>query len=252
MTLKNMDNDLIKLLEGSGFTPKEAQVYLALLELGKGDVTDIAKLSGLKRSIIYVLLEGLIKRNYISELPNQKINTYQAVDPSFILNQLKTATRNFSEMLPFFRTLRNKGQRRPKITYYENKESIWKIYESINLASEAFFMSSYERIEKYFPGATQKWIDDYLKRRIHVKGRHLVPNSPFELDAIKKISITGQEVRYLPKIESFDMDFSLYDNKLAITSLEDEPFIVVIESESLVNSIRPIFEIAWEKGKEIK
>ncbi len=247
-----MDADLIKLLESSGFTPKEAQVYMALLELGRGDVTDISKLSGLKRSIIYVLLEGLIMRGYISELPNQKINTYQAVDPSFILNQLKTTTRNFSEMLPFFQTLRNKGQRRPKITYYENKESIWKIYESINLASEAFFMSSYERIEKHFPGATQKWIDDYQKRRISVKGRHLVPNSPFELDAIKKISITGQEVRYLPEVESFDMDFSLYDNKLALTSLEDEPFIVVIESESLVNSIRPIFEIAWGKGKKIK
>jgi len=29
------------------------------------------------------------------------------------------------------------------------------------------------------------------------------------------------------------------------------PFIVVIESEELAKSIRPIFEIAWAKGKEI-
>jgi sugar-specific transcriptional regulator TrmB len=246
-----MDNDLVKLLESSGFTEKEARVYLALLELGKGDVSDISKIADLKRSIIYVLLEGLVKRGYISELPNQKINTYQAIDPSFILGQLKSVTKNFSEMLPIFRTLHNKGKKRPKITYYENKESIWKIYESINLVPEAFFVSSYERIEKHFPGSVDKWVGDYKKRLIPVKGKHLIPNNPFELDVAKKLSGVDQDVRYLPETKEFNMDFSLYENKLAITSLEDEPFIVVIESQELVNSIRPIFEIAWKSGKEI-
>lgn len=247
-----MDNDLIKLLENTGFTEKEAKVYLALLELGKGDVSDIAKITELKRSIIYVLLEGLTKRGYVSELPNQKINTYQAVDPSFILNELKITTKNFSEMLPMFRTLHNKGKKRPKITYYEDKENIWKIYESINLVPEAFFISSYERIDKHFPGSLDKWVQDYKKKIIPVKGKHLVPDNSFELQAGKKLSENGQQARYLPGVNSFNMDFSLYENKLAITSLEDEPFIVVIKSEELVKSIRPFFEIAWKNGKEIK
>lgn len=247
-----MDINLIKLLENTGFTEKEARVYLALLELGKGDVSDIAKASDLKRSIIYVLLEGLMKRGYVSELPNQKINTYQAIDPSIILGQLKSVTKNFSEMLPIFRTLHNKGGKRPKITYYENKESIWKIYESINLVPEAFFISSYERISKHFPGSLDKWVEDYKKKIIPVQGRHLVPNNSFELDVAKKLLSVNQEVRYLPDAKEFNMDFTLYENKLAITSLEDEPFIVVIESQELVNSIRPIFEIAWKNGREIK
>lgn len=246
-----MDQDLIKLLENTGFTEKEARVYLALLELGKGDVSDIAKISELKRSIIYVLLEGLIKRGHVSELPNQKINTYQAVDPSFILSQLKTTTRNFSEMLPILRTLHNKGIGRPKITYHENKENIWKIYESINFAPEAFFISSYEKIDNLFPGALDKWVNDYKEDLIPVKGKHLLVNNEFELKAGKKIAQCGQQVRYLPNIKNSAMDFSLWENKLAITSLEDEPFIVVIESESLVKSLLPIFEIAWKNGEEI-
>ena len=245
-----MDTDLIKLLEDTGFTEKEARVYLALLELGKGDVSDIAKASNLKRSIIYVLLEGLIKRGYVSELPNQKINTYQAIDPSVILGQLKSVTKNFSEMLPILRTLRNKGGKRPKITYYENKESIWSIYESINLAEDAFFISSYKRIEKHFPGACEKWVTNYKKDIIPVQGKHLVANNEFDLQIGKEFKAIGQQVKYLPGSD-FNMDFTLYENKLAITSLEDEPFIVVIESQELVNSIRPIFEIAWKSGREV-
>jgi len=196
-------------------------------------------------------LEGLIKRGYVSELPNMKINTYQAVDPSFILNQLKLTTRNFSEMLPILRTLHNKGGKRPKITYLETKEGIWKLYQEINQSKEAFFISSYARLDKIFPGAIEEWIDAYKKGAIPLKARHLVANNKFDIDIMAQFKKIGQEVKYLPNISELNMDFTLYKNKLAITSLEDEPFIVVIESEALINSMRPIFEIAWKSGKEI-
>lgn len=246
-----MDTGLAKLLEQSGFTEKEAKVYLALLELGKGDVSDIAKIAELKRSIIYVLLEGLMKRGYASELPNMKINTYQAADPSVILNRLKTTTRNFSEMITFLQTLHNKGKKRPKITYHETKEGIWNVYQEMNQSKEAFFISSYEKINRVFPGAIEEWINLYKRGIIPLKAKHLVANNPFDLDVMRKFSRISQEVRYLPEIKEFNMDFTIFKNKLAITSLEDNPFIVVIESESLINSIRSIFEIAWKSGKEI-
>lgn len=247
-----MDSGLLKLLEKTGFTEKEARVYLALLELGKGDVSDIAKTTDLKRSIIYVLLEGLIKRGYASELPNQKINTYQAVDPSIILSQLKSVTKNFSEMLPIFRTLHNKGKDRPKITYHETLEGIWNIYEEMNQSDKAFFISSYENIDKHFPNAIAEWVKAYEKKLIPLRGKHLIANDKFDLEVMRKFSKINQEARYLPEIKKFDMDFTIYKNKLAITSFDNEPFIVVIESKSLVESIRPIFEIAWDNGKEIK
>ncbi len=248
-----MDQDLVKLLEQTGFTQKEAEVYLALLELGQGNVTEISKVTGLKRSIIYVLLEGLIKRGYANEVPNKKINTYHALDPSVILTQLRTTTKNFSEMLPMLRTLHNKGKVRPKIIYHETKEGILNVYKEMNEAKDAFFISSYEKIDKVFPKVIDEWINNYRKGLINLqRGRHLVSNNEFNREIMRKFKELNQEVRYLPDVKDFSMDFTLYDNKLDITSLEEEPFIVVIESESLVNSIKPIFEIAWKSGKEIK
>jgi sugar-specific transcriptional regulator TrmB len=245
-----MDLDLIKLLEQTGFTEKEARVYLALLELGQGDVSDIAKLSNLKRSIIYVLLEGLAKRDYVSELPNKKINTFQALDPSLILRQIQTTAKNFSELLPLFKTLHNKGKNRPKITYYESREGIWKIYEEMAITDNPFYISSYSSLEKYFPNAIQTWIDADKEKAIP-DGYHLIPNNPENIAVGKRFKEAHQRVRVLPNTDDFDMDFTVFGNKLAITSLEDEPFIVVIESESLIKSIRPIFEIAWKSGKEV-
>ena len=247
-----MDSDLLKLLEKTGFTEKEARVYLALLAIGQADVSDIAKKSSLKRSIIYVLLEGLIKRGYVSKVLNKKINTYQATDPSIILSQLKSVTKDFSDMIPIFKTLHNKGKNRPKITYIETKDGVWNTFEEINQTKEALFITSYERVEKHFPGAINEWVKHVKKGLIKVKGKHLVANNKFDLDAVKKFKQIGQDVKFLENVSDFNMDFALYENKLAITSLEENPFAVIIESADLVKSIKPIFEIAWGQGKEIK
>ncbi|MDD5031552.1 MAG: helix-turn-helix domain-containing protein [Patescibacteria group bacterium] len=247
-----MDETLLKLLEQSGFTEKEAGVYLALLELGQGKVNEIAKKTELKRSIIYVILESLIKRGYVSEIPNKKINTYQATDPSIILTKLQITAKNFFEMLPLLRTLSSKGKKRPKITYHETKEGIWNTYEEISRTTTPFFITSHTRIKKHFSDGVDKWLSGLTKGIHRYKSKNLVPETGEEIEIGKEFLKLGQKVRVLPELKGMNMDFAIYNNKLAITSLEDDPFIVIIESEELVKSMRPIFEIAWQKGKEIR
>jgi sugar-specific transcriptional regulator TrmB len=247
-----MDEHLLKLLEQANFTEKEAQVYLALLELGKGTVTDIAKITELKRSIIYVILEGLIKRGFASTIPGKKINIYQAGDASLILNQLSVLTKNFSEMLPVFNTLSKKGKRKPKITYHESREGILKVYEESSHAKESFYITSYVRMNRFLPGAFQNWLKGLKKGIYKFKSLNLVPENEEEIRLAKEMIKEGQKARTLSELNDMRMDFALFDNKLAITSLEEEPFIVEIESEEIVKSMKPIFDIAWQKGKQIK
>ena len=53
-------------LEKLGFSPKEADVYISLLELGSAVVSDVAKKAGINRSTAYVLLESLEKKGFVS------------------------------------------------------------------------------------------------------------------------------------------------------------------------------------------
>lgn len=247
-----MDKDLLKLLEDTGFTGKESQVYLALLELSQGNVTDISKITELKRSIIYVILEGLVKRGYVSEIPDKKINNYQATDPSVILRQLQTTAKNFSEMLSFFQTLHNKGKKRPKISYYETKDGIWNIYEEMSRTKKPFFISSYSSIKKYFPRAIEKWIQEDRKSELAENGQHLVPNNPEDIAIGTEFKKANQKVKVLQNIKELKLDFTVFGNKLAITSFENNPFIVVMESEELAKSVRALFEIIWQSAEELK
>jgi sugar-specific transcriptional regulator TrmB len=247
-----MDNEIITLIKQAGFTEKEARIYLALLELGQADVTDIAKKATLKRSIVYVIIDELIEKGYASMLPNRRINTYQAIDPGVILTQLKSVAKNLAEMLPYLRSLQNKSGACPKIHFIDTLEGITKVYEEMNEYDNQFFISSYCRIEEVFPGTIADWIYKYKKKIFkQFISRHLVPDNSGEREIAKEFSRIGQDVRFSKELIGMKMDFSIYGNKLGITSLEEKPFIVVIESGSLVNSLMPIFEMAWRNGKKI-
>lgn len=247
-----MDIELIKLFQQAGFTEKEARVYLALLELGKGDVTEIAKHAELKRSIVYVIVDELIEKGYVTKLPNLKINTYQAIDPAVIHGQIKTVSKHLFQMLPYLRSLQSKGNKKPKIHYLDSKEGFWKIYEEMSQYKTAWFISSYSRVEKHLPGSVDKWVGNHKKGAYPLKSKSLVPDTPEEIKEARKFLEAHQEVRVLPEIKNISMDFALYGNKLAITILEENPFLIIIESQDLVDSLVPIFEIAWKAGKEIK
>ena len=54
-----------QVLENLGLSEKEAEIYLALLELGTGTVVEVAKKSGVKRPTAYLVLDELKKMGYI-------------------------------------------------------------------------------------------------------------------------------------------------------------------------------------------
>src|SRR3989338_11631919 len=81
--MQNENLDIKKSLEYIGFSKKEVLVYLALLELGQGTVTEISRKAGINRPTGYHILSSLEakelvklsgkepKQEYIAESPDQ-------------------------------------------------------------------------------------------------------------------------------------------------------------------------------------
>ncbi len=249
----SQDTILLQLLNNAGLDDKESRVYLALLEVGQTTVQDIAKISGLKRPIIYVVLEGLIEKGFASVIPNKKIKTYQAIDPGAISAQMQTAAKNFSEMLPIFKTLANRGSQKPKISYFDTKEGIQKTYDEINRQKNAVFVASIARLDQYFPGSSTSWMKSYKSGFNKLASRTIIPDHPEDLRIAKDfLRITDKvRIKTLAVFDKCDMDIAVYGNKLAITTFEDNPFLVVIESKTVPSFFLPIFEILWKSAKEV-
>ena len=92
---QNLNNALLSM----GFSEKEANVYLALLELGKGAVSNIARKAGLNRTTGYHILDSLAGKGLVSISGKEPLQEYVAESPEKITQLLKAKFDEYEKYL---------------------------------------------------------------------------------------------------------------------------------------------------------
>ncbi|PLX26777.1 hypothetical protein C0583_05775 [Candidatus Parcubacteria bacterium] len=245
-----MDEQILKLLNDSGLNEKEALVYLALLENGECKISEISDITKLKRTGLYVIIEDLIKKGLVAKAPNSKVHTFSASDPSMILNHLNVTTKYFGEMLPLLKRMgQKKNNESSMIKYYDSTEGILRVFNEMAKAKKVSYLASYSAIEKKFPGIFDKWHKEYKMLRNPQNSRYLIPCNEAERPEIKGVIETDKPVRCMDGLNGLEINFVLYDNKFGLTSLGEDMYSVVFESEAIVSAINLIYELLWKQAK---
>jgi sugar-specific transcriptional regulator TrmB len=247
-----MDTSLLRTLTDFGLNDKEARVYLALLELGEGNVSQIASKTGLKRAITYIVMERLMKQGYASRTGRGKVLRFTAADPLQLFTSEQTRLTNFKFMLPLMRSLYNTPKAKPRFNYFEGKAAILTVYSEISRYPTAKFISSIDRLNSFVPEEVERWLTEYQHENQNHQSMHLLTDTSADRIFANNITEHDQQFRLLPKGMLMDMDFSIYGEKVAITSIGDPLFVVVIESQALANSITALFNLLWQTARPVR
>ena len=123
-----MKEQLIKiqnLLKRAGFLDKEITIYLTLLEMGRGVVSEISRKAGVNRTTGYVILDSLSNKGLVSISGKEPKQEFMAEPPENLAQYLdseiekqKTISSELTELLPEMSSLYKKGDR-PKVRFYE-------------------------------------------------------------------------------------------------------------------------------------
>ena len=164
-----MDPHLEEKLINYGLSPKEARVYLTLLEIGTSLVTDVAKKANIKRSTSYVILESLSKNGLVSITERKNIRLYTPAPPERIILNLENHAKKYVELvgsakliLPELKSIYSGSGPKPKIQFFEGTEGIKTAYEDTLTSKEtirayASIENMHSTLPDYFP--------EYYKRR---------------------------------------------------------------------------------------
>lgn len=248
-----LDKNLIGVFREVGLDGKAARAYLALLELGKGTATEIAARAELKRSNVYYILDELQGKGYVHEVLGEKIKKFSATDPSKIFYAIQTATEELRFMLPVIKALQNKGKAKPRIEYFEGKDailSVFRLYERSERKESVRYLTSIKRLKTFIPEEVTRWVARYQDKRISHRSKTLIGNAEEDKSWGREVAKTGVAIRVMPKNSHMDMDFSITETILGITSF-DPLFVVVIHSEQIARSAVQLFDLAWQMGKGI-
>lgn len=237
------------ILERTGFGDKEIAIYLALLKLGHGTVSEITRVANVSRTYGYMILDSLSARGLASVSGKEPKQEYIAESPNKLFKYLegeleiqKKLLGQVKELLPDLVVLHN-VENRPKIRFYEGIEGIKEVYEdTLTTKGELMGFASYEELHHAMP----HYFPDYYERRAKkgIFGRGIITDTPEGRVRSRLNDKEAREIRFVPKEYYFFPEIDIYDDKIMIASWR-EKLGIIIESGEIADAMKKIFKLAW-------
>jgi len=251
------NSELKKLLLEMDFSAKEADVYLATLALGRGTASKIARAAHVQRTTVYEILSSLFNKGLVTLSGREPKQEYVAESPDMLkehlANEVKQKRKELKQaelnLIPQLKSMHNLANR-PKVSFYEGREGLEKVYEDTLTSHEpirayASVGDMHVGLPGYFPG--------YYKRRSG-KGiaiRAIIPNTEAGVERKSFDKSELRETALVPR-ESFlfSPEINIYDNKVMIASWR-EKLGIIIESQEIADAMKKVFELAWAEAKRL-
>jgi predicted transcriptional regulator len=239
-----------------GLTKGEARVYLALLK-GSSAKSEIIKNSGVSSSIVYEILEKLMKKGLASYTVVEGKKKFYASNPEKLFDliederkRVENLSKDANRMITFLKQIT-----KDKVLFantYKNSDGLKAMLKEIEDEIKrgeikewlAMGVTSYKN--ESFNSLWLKWHKNFRARH-NIKARFLFceKGSKYYND-LKKISLS--EVRYLTSIPLSCI--TVAGGSSLIMKYANYPYFLHIKDADVANTIREIFNFLWNIAKE--
>src|SRR3989338_3668216 len=239
-----------------GLSKNEAKIYLALLELGKGTVSEITRKANLNRTTGYDVLDGLVAKGLASVSGKEPKQEYIAESPDKIeallkreVNATEEHLKEIKNILPELKSLHNVAGR-PKVRFYEGKQGLIEVYEDTLTSTETIrAYATVDDMHRALPGYFPKYYKRRASKGIHI--RAIVPATPIGRERALHDKDEFRETAFVPSDKYyFSPEINIYDNKVMIASWREQ-LGIIIESAEIADAMKKIYELAWAEAKRL-
>lgn len=249
------DERLPLALRAIGLSQKEAAIYLAALRLGESTLTQINREAKLKWTITHNLTQGLVLRGFLSEISKGKRKAYAAVHPRRILQVAELNRNQVEELMPELVALHYGQAKKPRAQLYEGMEGVRRAYqeiiEAVREKKEVLWMSDIESVEREFPKALLEYVQTIHALNRPAARELIQKNSVGEkyIAALQEKKILSTDARFLPEgLPITNADQALVGNRLYQFVLGENIFVSILESDTIADTQRNIFEYLWAQA----
>ena len=219
---------------------------MALSELGRATVLEIARKSKLNRVSLYYILEKMKERGLLTTLTEKNTTYFVPTDPRLMAERAKQHARDLEASVTEFKALLNKTGHLPQVRFFEGLDGIKAVYEdTLHARTEILSYANSEDVRKYWPEYDAEYVARRAQKKIWLRG--LAPDDAEGRRVKSEDPLFHRELRLVDRKKlPFNNEVNIYDDKVAFVSFAGEPFGVIIESKEMAGTQRSIFEMAWQ------
>jgi len=242
--------DLDQELKNIGLNGSEINVYLYLLEQGLSSPAQIAK--GVKsiRTNTYNVLQSLRDKGLIEREARGKRFFYVANDPTSLLVGLERRKQAVEKLLPDLRALYKKERNKPTTKYYYGIREIKDIFSQIENADEILFIISTEKLFAADPHFFKKFRQEVVAQGIFVRDILTRGAGATVAKETKEVMRGYYDYRFLPKKHrDLPTGIRIWNDTVALVTLEEPMFGMVLKDAFMSQTFRVIFETLWASAE---
>lgn len=233
-------------LKRAGLTGNESKVYLELLKRGELNGSELAKKTGLDRSLTYTILNNLVEKGLASYVVKQKKRIFRATDPKNLVTPIEARLDDIKALIPELKEMEKLSSVPQAVRVYEGREGLKVLFEEFWCAGELLFFGGTGRSYDVL-----KWEMSHLEKKI-MKVRFPIRGLINVRDQDHKMTdIPSAEIRFLEDVES-DATTTIFGDTVAIHVLLEKPFVVIITNPIINQGYRNYFEFMWKHAKKRK
>jgi sugar-specific transcriptional regulator TrmB len=250
-----------KILERLGLTRGESKTYMSLLKLGSSTTGPIAKESQVSRSKLYIILDKLEKKGFVSHVEKDNMTYFQAVEPAKIKdyladrqNELKNLENELDKFLPKLETLYGKFGGAQQVTIYQGLTGLKAAHEHTYLKLKKGDEYCYFGVPAYQPEEQHSyWMGDH-ERRVKAGIRcKLLFNRDTDAEILKeRNSFAMCDARYMPTDVRPPTYILVYKDTTMMAIPSKDPLAIEIINQEIADSFKVYFNEFWKRSRALK
>lgn len=233
-------------LHSLGFSEKEAEVYLALNQYGASPASTLARLTKIKRTSMYDVLNSLLKKNLIITYQKGSYTYYAIDDVNKILYQERDKLRLAESVVNQLQE--DQGRTSDiQVNHYKGEEGYREMYEDI-LRIKPKELLVWIHLDEFYqaldPVREEEWTQERISKKIWT--RLLMQDTPLARKFQKKDPDSCRKTILLPKKYMFATTCFLYDGHILLFDSHENITGIRIYHPEFYKMQKQIFEMNWE------
>ncbi len=235
-----------------GLDINQSKTYLAILELGPVSILEISKKTEINRSMLYVIVDSLIKLGLVYKSVRAKKIRFIARDPTVFQSILAQKLQKFEKLLPELNVLAASGSTKPTITLHEKLEGVKQVYLASIHAKEKklYAFVGVESLLSKTNVLETFWDEEFKneRKKRNVFGQLLVPDNIVGKKFQAKDNKNFRESRLVDSQHyNFPAEILIYDTTVAFISYtQHEEYAIEIKSPMIAQTLKMVWRFMWE------
>ncbi len=238
-----------EVLINAGFTLREADAYIALLQLQEALVSEIANKTKENRTHLYDTLNSLIVKGLASYVIKNGKKYFRPSQPEKVIDYLKEKQKIVEEYLPELKDMYKLRAKIPIIEVFEGKEGIKTVLQDILRENKEWFcLGSTGKSKELIPFFLEHFHKQRIKQKIPLKV--IYNDDKFGKERGKEVRKQKYaQVKYM--LKTSPVTTYVYGDKVIIILWEKEKLIaIMINDNDIADSYKSYFNLLWKIAKK--